>query len=223
VASAGEVQCTLYTSAGGALNLAVSATASNVAMALRRLEKAAPAAGFAPDSPTAPRAASAIFGKDGSARVTFSGLVDAPGTPATCTRASPPASVPCQRRSVSIPIEVLSDHALLDPQSPATGWFVRNDWHQLAYYAVSAGHVAASSTPRTCGLAPAECLTAAGGRRARAVLVLAGRSLAGKSRPSADLADYLDSDENRNRDTVFEQRRANRAFNDRILLVEAAP
>ncbi|HXR59478.1 MAG TPA: hypothetical protein VN747_09185 [Burkholderiales bacterium] len=223
VASAAEVQCTLYTSNSGALNLAVSASAANVAMALRRLEKTVPAAGFAPDSPAAPRAVAASFGKDGSARVTFSGLVDAPGTPATCTRPSPPAAVPCQRRVVSVPIEVLSDHALLDPQAPATGWFVRNEWHQLAYYAISPGHAAASSTPRTCGLAPAECLTVAGSKRARALLLLPGRSLAGKSRPSTNLADYLDTDENRNGDTVFEQRRVDRSFNDRVLLVEVAP
>ena len=223
VAGAAEIQCTLYTSAGGALNLAVSATAANVAMALRRLDKTASAQGFAPDSPAGPRGAAASFNKDGSARITFSGVVDAPGTPATCTRASPPEAIPCQRRVVSMPIEVLSDHALLDPQSPATGWFVRNDWHLLAYYAVSPGHVASSSAPRTCGLAPADCLTVAGGQRARAILVLPGRSLSGKTRPSADLADYLDSDENRNRDAVFEQRRVDRSFNDRVLLVEAAP
>ncbi|HEX2648916.1 MAG TPA: hypothetical protein VHN19_03155 [Burkholderiales bacterium] len=223
VAGAAEVQCTLYTSPNGALNLAVSATASNVAMALRRLDKAVAAQGFAPDGPASPRAAAGSFNTDGSARITFSGLVDAAGTPATCTRASPPAAVPCQRRVVSLPIEVLADHALLDPQAPATGWFVRNDWHQLAYYAVSPGHAASSSAPRTCGLAPADCLSVAGGKRARALLVLPGRSLSGKSRPSADLADYLDSDENRNGDAVFEQRRVNRSFNDRVLLVEAAP
>lgn len=221
-ASAAEVQCTLYTSANGALNLALSATAANVAMALRRLDRTVPAQGFAPDGPASPRGAAASFNPDGSARVTFSGMVDAPGTPATCTRASPPASVPCQRRVVSLPIEVLSDHALLDPQAPVTGWFLRNEWHQLAYYAVSPGHVASSSAPRTCGLAPADCLSVAS-RRARALLVFPGRSLSGKARPSADLADYLDSEENRNRDAVFEQRRINRAFNDRVLLVEAAP
>jgi hypothetical protein len=223
VASPAEVQCTLYTGAEGRLNLAVSASAANVAMALRRLDKTAAAAGFEADGPASPRTLAASFGSDGSARLTFTATVNAAAEPATCTRASPPATISCQRRIVSLPIALLADHALLDPRAAGTGWFLRNEWHQLAYYAVSPGHVASSTAPRTCGLPPADCLSGSGVRRSRALLVLAGRSLEARARPSADLADYLDSDENRNGDAVFEQRRVDRRFNDRVLIVEAAP
>jgi len=221
-----DVQCVLYTSAEGFLNLAVSATAANVAMALRRLDKGVAAPGFADDAATTPRALNAMFATDGTARVTFAGFVNAPGTPATCVRANPPTSVPCQRRAVSVPISLLADHALLDPLAAGTGWFLRNDWHRLSYYALSPGHAAATAAPRTCGLPPRDCLSvgsATGSGRARVLLILAGRDLAGAPRPGSKVSDYLDSEENRNGDFTFEQRRIDARFNDRLLLVDAAP
>jgi len=141
-------------------------------------------------------------------------------------RASPATSVPCQRRVVSVPIGVLADHALLDPQAAGTGWFLRNEWHRLSYYALAPGHAAATAAPRTCGAPPRECLSLRAPdatARGRALLILAGRGLAGASRPGTKIADYLDGDENRNGDLVFEQRRIDAQFNDRILLVDAAP
>jgi hypothetical protein len=224
--TAAEVQCVLYTSAEGVLNLAVSATAANVAMALRRLDKGAAAPGFADDAAATPRGLNAAFATDGTARVTFSGFVNAPGAPTTCVRANPATSVPCQRRAVSVPISVLADHALLDPLAPGTGWFLRNDWHRLSYYALSPGHAAATAAPRTCGMPSRECLSikaSADAWRARALLILAGRDLVGSTRPGAKVSDYLDSDENRNGDLVFEQRRIDARFNDRLLLVDSAP
>lgn len=221
-ATPAELQCVLYTSTEGTLQLAVSGSARNVAMALRRLDKLAPAAGFAEDAAGSPRTVSAALSADGSARVAFSGTVNAAGTPASCVRASPAATVPCQRRVVTLPIAVLADHALLDPLAPGTGWFLRNEWHLLSYYAASPGHSAASPPPRACGFPPRECLSVATAR-ARALLILAGRPLPGAARPGTKLSDYLDSEENRNEDLAFERRRIDRAFNDRVLTVDAAP
>ena len=228
VATATQVQCTLYTSAEGTLNLAVSATAANVAMSLRRLDKTVPSAGFAPDSPSTPRAAGAIFNAAGEALVTFSGTVDAPGTPASCVRHSGAGAGPfaCQRRSVAVPIELLADHSLLDPAHPVTGWFLRNEWHGLSYYAIAPGHAANGAAPRSCSALPPGCLSvvgAPGSERTRALLVLAGRSLPGKTRPSGDLLAYLDSEENRNADLVFEQRRIDASFNDRVIRIDSEP
>ena len=221
-----EVQCVLYTSAEGVFPLTVNASAANVAMALRQLERDAAAAGFAVHAPATPRAVSATLASDGSARVAFSAFVDAAGSATTCVRASPPATVPCQRRTIALSIGVLSDHALLDPQSPETGWFLRNGWDRLTYYALAPAHAAAAAAPRACGPAPRECLSIAFGAQsvgARALLILSGRHLAGTPRTGSSLADYLDSEENRNGDARFEQRRVDRTFNDRVLLVEAAP
>ena len=226
VATAAQIQCTLFTSTEGTLNLEVSATAGNVAMSLRRLDKTAASAGFAPDSPSTPRAAGAIFSAAGSVLVTFLGTVDAPGTPVTCVRSGAGAGpFSCQRRSVSLPIELLADHPLLDPAHPVTGWFLRNDWHALSYYAIAPGHAADGPAPRSCGALPG-CLSIAGApgaERTRALLVLAGRSLPGKTRPSGDLLAYLDSEENRNADRFFEQRRIDATFNDRVIRIDSEP
>ena len=225
-ATPASVHCTLYTSPGGTLALAVSASAAGVPMSLRRLDKAVSAAGFAPDSPATPRNAAAVLNGTGTATVTFTGTVNDPGTLATCARVQPPASFACQQRRVSVPIDLLADHPLLDPQHAATGWFLRNDWHNLVFYAVAPGHTAGSAPPRSCGMAPRGCLSVANLVRAgqtRALLILAGRSITGASRPSANLEDYLDSGENRDADLAFEQRRIDATFNDRVIVVDANP
>jgi len=127
-------------------------------------------------------------------------------------------------RWFNLPISFLADHSLLDPNNAATGWFVRNQWHRLAFYAVSEGFAPGwNSQCNTVGN-PA-CLTVntpstpAGGRRA--VVALAGRSLSGQARPSANLADYLDTAANRDGNTTFEQKPVNATFNDRIITIDA--
>jgi hypothetical protein len=56
----------------------------------------------------------------------------------------------------------------------------------------------------------------------RAILILAGRSLAGAPRPNGELADFL---EGANADALpgFESRAASASFNDRIVVVDANP
>lgn len=94
---------------------------------------------------------------------------------------------------------VFGDHALLDTANPTTGWFVRNEWHRLAYYAVSPSNTAirlaaASPAERSCS-ALGDCLTVTNltpSPTVSAVLILAGRSVNGSSRPSSTLANYLE-------------------------------
>lgn len=88
---------------------------------------------------------------------------------------------------------VVSDHPLLDTANATTGWFARNEWFRVAYYAVAQGHTAGTSPPScTTG---SNCLTVANvtptGAQ-RAILILAGQSINGNSRPSTALADYLE-------------------------------
>jgi hypothetical protein len=110
---------------------------------------------------------------------------------------------------------VIGDHALLDPAAPATGWFVRNEWYRLIYYAIAPGHAASAPAPRTCDA----CLEL-DDRAARALVILAGRTLNGALRPNASLADFVEG-ANADLDLRFEQRPVNAAFNDRVVVVDA--
>jgi hypothetical protein len=115
----------------------------------------------------------------------------------------------------------ITDHPLLDAAAPVTGWFVRNEWYRLLYYALAPAHAANAPPPRACSpclqignLAPAG--------RQRAILILAGRSLSAAARPNGRLADFLEAG-NADLDLDFEQRPVNSTFNDRIVVVEANP
>ena len=116
---------------------------------------------------------------------------------------------------------VIGDHALLDPLAPVSGWFVRNEWYRLLYYALTPGHAASAPPPRSCS----SCLhisNLAPESKQRAILILAGRSLDGSPRPNGTLADFLEG-ANADLDLNFEQRAVNSAFNDRIVVVDANP
>jgi hypothetical protein len=115
----------------------------------------------------------------------------------------------------------IGDHALLDPLAPVSGWFVRNEWYRLLYYALTPGHAASAAPPRSCS----SCLHVANlvpAGKQRAILILAGRSLDGSPRPNGALADFLEG-ANADLDLNFEQRAVNSAFNDRIVVVDANP
>ena len=145
---------------------------------------------------------------------------------------------------------MLADHPLLDRDNATTGWFVRNEWYRLVYYAAADRNTATNLTgippvPAGCtSVSPgANCLGFNGTRNIRALLVLAGRSTAEPpaARPNATLSDYLEyanCDPNAfgvcNPGTSFEQRvvRTNKVkvsppvstfyapFNDRVVVVD---
>jgi hypothetical protein len=96
---------------------------------------------------------------------------------------------------------IFGDHALLSSADATTGWFVRNEWYRLLYYATAAGYTAATlpaapscNTGMTClSVAngdPTRPITPAGGQRA--ILIFAGSSVAGQTRPSATRGDYFE-------------------------------
>jgi hypothetical protein len=102
----------------------------------------------------------------------------------------------------------ITDHLLLDTADATTGWFARNEWYRLLYYAVARGFTADSlaaagrktACPTSTSTAPiypfaSTCLSVANvlpANSQRAILILAGRSINGNPRPSAVLADYLE-------------------------------
>ena len=116
--------------------------------------------------------------------------------------------------------------ALISPTDGFAGWFTRNEWHQQTYYAVSAGYAPGGSGSCTAGVT---CLTVNNlattpNNDKRAILILAGRSLAGAARPSANLSDYLEGQNTSAGDNVFEHglgkaSSAGGAINDRVVVV----
>jgi hypothetical protein len=198
------------------IRVEMSATFSNVAMGLRALDATrlqAFARNNAPGGEWLPLAATyaASLHADGSATVRFAATlpnIDAMGWGSSA------------RFRLRIERAVIADHALLDAEHPASGWFMRNEWYRLLYYATAPAHAASGAAPRAC----ASCLQVANlgaPGSARALLILAGRSLGARSRPSGQLADYLEGLNAAG--PGFESRAVNAAFNDRIVLVDANP
>jgi len=122
---------------------------------------------------------------------------------------------------IRIERSVIGDHALLDANDPTTGWFVRNEWYRLLYYAIAQGQAAASLPSPACTTGT-NCLTvgAAPEDNKRALLVLEGRSLGSQTRPSAALANFLETAKNTDLDTLFEQPRITANVNDRVIVVD---
>ncbi|HEU4351042.1 MAG TPA: hypothetical protein VFR66_04130 [Burkholderiales bacterium] len=116
---------------------------------------------------------------------------------------------------------LIGDHALLDPLAPVSGWFVRNEWYRLLYYALTPSHAASAAPPRSCSTCLHVANLAPAGKQ-RAILILAGRSLDGSPRPNGMLADFVEG-ANADLDLNFEQRPVNSVFNDRIVVVDANP
>jgi hypothetical protein len=203
----------------------VTATAQNVAMAMREHASPLPVSGVATPSMTSPLIAA---GADrGGASVTVQGTLP------TVTGCTMSVFVPLfnvyvcagaiglsTTQTVRIPITVFADHPLVNPPPGNPGyWFVANNWHHVTYYAVSPGHVATGS--RDC-VGSANCITVnvQGGApltNRRALLALAGRSLTGTIGSNRALGDFLDTAENTDADTTFEQNRATKTFNDRFV------
>ncbi|HLX80040.1 MAG TPA: hypothetical protein VKS43_05600 [Burkholderiales bacterium] len=132
---------------------------------------------------------------------------------------------------ISIDRAAVGDHSLLDSTSVtngSTGWFVRNEWYRLIYYAVTSRYTTGTLPPScTTGI---DCLSAitnvtpAGAQRA--ILILAGSSVNGVTRPgsSPTLQNYLEGG-NASGTYVRQTVRTSMAtpaaqrFNDRIVVI----
>ena len=107
-------------------------------------------------------------------------------------------------------------------------WFARNEWYRHVYYAV-AGNYAWTGSGTCSDTSPVSCLQvanlpiAADQTKQRALLVLMGKRVGAQTRPSANLADYLESAENRNLDGVFEQLKVGVLSNDRFISISKNP
>ena len=165
---------------------------------------------------------------DGSVRVILSGSIPISGgnliSDALCTL----LGLTCYQMNISMPITLLADHPVLNSTDPVTGWFMRNEWYRVLYYAA-----AQTTTPAALPAAPAcivgtNCVTVSNltpANNKRAILILTGRSINGTARPSGTLADYLEFG---NAAGNFERQPVSTAvdaavkkpFNDRIVVVD---
>jgi hypothetical protein len=133
---------------------------------------------------------------------------------------------------------VIGDHPLVQSTDATYGWFVRNQWQRLLYYAVAQQNTAGSLPSFGCNnttcLRFNEGLSCGGGANwcnIRALLVLGGASLSNASRPNGNLADYIEP-QNADGGTFYEQHPIRRAtnvahafspWNDRVILVDWLP
>jgi len=205
--TATQVSCTFYSRCalglipclfGGtaSLNFSLTATATNVGMTLRQLNSAATMTNV----DVAGRNATGLMNSNGSAAITLTGT-----TTVTYNFGAVVSNLlcggigTCESSTLAVPIRLVADHSILDTSTAASyGWFLRNKWHQVTYYAV-ASNITPTGAPNPSCTNSTTCLTvtnppATGGVAGaqRAIAIMTGRSINGNTRPSATLADYLE-------------------------------
>jgi hypothetical protein len=229
-ALAASVDCTVMASVpvlggGTSMNFTLAATANNVGMAMRKFDTTVAMTGIDP----AGRGVSALMASDGSAQVTLSGSMPISGGNFIVNLVCTLLGLSCYQMNISMPIALLADHPVLNSTDPVTGWFMRNEWYRVLYYAA-----AQAATPAPLPIAPActpgtNCVTVSNltpANNKRAILILTGRSINGTARPSATLANYLEFG---NAAGSFERQPVSTAvdaalkkpFNDRIVVVDS--
>lgn len=220
-------------------------TADNVGMALRQFDTTVSMASVDP----AGRVANGVsMNADGSALVQITGTTtQAPAgdliADLLCGLIDPllQLQLDCATYTISVPIGLLADHVLVrdDALQNPQHWFLRNRWHEISYYAVTAPISPSGAAPRGCTNG-VDCLTAnfatpAPNDNRRGLLILAGRALAGQTRPSPPnpiaVRDWLEdancdlAGPDCSPDRAFTLRAPtlviNRTFNDRIAVVDA--
>jgi hypothetical protein len=205
--SSTSVNCTFYyrcpllsclSGATATLAFSLDATAANVGMALKQLNAATPMTNV----DAAGRSASATMNNDGSAAVTLTGTTTVTysgslvgGLLCGLTSLLLLGTFGCHQASIAVPVLLLADHPILNPNNATYGWYLRNKWHEVTYYAVATNYSPTVRPGQPACTTGTNCLSVAnvapaGGQRAIAILM--GRGINGQSRPSASLADYLE-------------------------------
>jgi hypothetical protein len=119
-------------------------------------------------------------------------------------------------------------HTLLNTNDDTTGWFVRNKWHLLSYYAIASavgpGGAGSCANLDTC----LRVTYHANDGKQRAIIVLPGRALGSQDRTSSTLSNWLEgtnASATGSASNPFETRSAtlltNKTFNDRIAVLSS--
>src|SRR2546422_489998 len=230
---AASVDCSVMASvpvlgAGTSMNFTLAATADKVGMALRKFDTTVAMTGI---DPAGRSVVSAPMASDASARVTLSGSIPLSGgdliSDALCTL----LGLTCYQMNISMPITLLADHPVLNSTDPVTGWFMRNEWYRVLYYAAAQATTPAALPAAPACIAGTNCVTVSNltplpNNNKRAILILTGRSINGSARPSGTLADYLEfgnaagNFERQPVSTVIDAA-LKKPFNDRIVVVHS--
>jgi hypothetical protein len=130
----------------------------------------------------------------------------------------------CAQYTVTVPMALLGDQEVLDPNNSATNWFFRNKWHEVSYYAASPE--VAPSGPLSCTTS-GTCLQVTrhvNEGKHRGVLIIGGPKLGTQVRPATTSTDLLDG-LNAGGASPFEFRSTtllpNRAFNDHFAVIDS--
>jgi hypothetical protein len=227
---------------GGAPNesFTLTATASNVGMALRQLNPAVSMPGVnSVPPPTLSGPPPPTMTNTGSATVVLNGTTPVSGSGGLVSNLLCSLSLldliwGCAQGTISVPILLFADHPVTNPNDATFGWFLRNKWHEVSYYAVSP-EIAPSGSRSCSSSGPITCLQATyhvnnslqpDAGKQRGLIVFSGRSLLSAARPNGTLSDWLEGT-NAAGGTVFALRDpsliVNRSFNDRIAVIDSNP
>ena len=218
----------------------VRGTALNVGNAFRQFDTAGAMPGMTIQTPPTVVTMSTA----GTASVTFEGRMNVPPTGlnllsiAACGL-SLFGSLPgleCREVIVTIPITLFGDAPVVNPRHPDLGWFSRNEWYRLFYFAASADVTPARGSSSANCDSGVTCLDLDGQHNKRALMFYAGRSLIGTVGPSRTLTDFLEDttpadptlDANRDLGKRFESqqvgsgppRSRSSTFNDRVMVIQ---
>lgn len=157
----------------------------------------------------------------------LSGSLNSSGTGTVMLNATMPWSWSGTTITVDIRNDNLITSPLVSPTDGIAGWFTTNNWHLNTYYAVSPGYAPGGAGSCNPSSSP-YCLTvdnvASPTDNKRAIVILAGRSLSGASRPNGTLSDYLEAKNASTGDYAFEHslRKTTTGpveINDRVIVI----
>jgi hypothetical protein len=156
----------------------------------------------------------------------LSGSLNAAGAGIVMLDATMPWSFFGTTVAVTINNGSLVTSPVISPADGIAGWFTSNQWHKQTYYAVSPGYAPGGAGSCTAGgtCLTVNNLTTTPTNDKQAILILAGRSLAGTARPNATLSDYLEGQNASTGDRTFEHglgtiTSTGGAINDKVVVV----
>ncbi len=219
------------------VNFTLTATADNVGMGFRQLQTNVPMPGVL----SAGRSAQGALTANGGATITLTGQADTSDLGGggllgfvlntVCGLPLLGSLLGCAQDTISIPISMIVDHPLTDQNDVTYGWFRRNKWHEVTYYAVAPSIAPGGTGVCTTGT---DCLTVNyRGNTYRGLLAFGGRRLNTtgpvQMRPATSVSDLFEGANNTVGNATplapFAARdptlMVNRTFNDRIAVIDS--
>jgi hypothetical protein len=205
----------------------IRGNATNVGMAFREFDTSKISSPYALTITSGP---SATLSTGGTATATFWARMDVPASHSTflslsdCGLVGSLADLRCRQVQITVPITFFGDAPVVNQRHPTLGWFSRNEWYRLLFYATARDVTPANSSTSACDRSDGECLEFNGQGDKRALLAYAGRSLTGASGWTRTFADFLeDHPQNIDGGRVFESGPVGPTRNDRFMVVQVQP